>query len=353
MQRQRRRAEARLRERMIAGSVTASAMLLMVAVVLAVALRGAGTPSVAPPEDTNPTGRETPSGKFGTVPGIRPGPTATITPTPTPAIAPPRGTIAYERGGTIYLLVIGGQERALVPAGQQPKLAPDGGRIVYIGRTAQGAGQLLVADTRTRAVSLVTDKAPSPALPAWSPDGGRIAFRAAAGETTEIFTVNADGTNLQQVTRAATKAEGATQPAWTADGRSLLYKNQADGAFYRVPAAGGAPVRLRPADGTQYDIAASPDGALLAFTQRRPQETDFSLVITDPSGGNERLITALPSISAAEQLGGIAWSPDSRSVLVASGGSFRLEAYDVRTGRPSAVIAYGVWPSWVAAEIAA
>ncbi len=348
-----RREEGQLRRRMIVGSVTGAAMLLLIAAVLAIALRGAGTPSVAPPQDTNPTGRETPSGKFGTVPGVNPGPAATITPTPTPAFPVPRGTIAYERGGTIYLLVIGGTERPLVPSGQQPKLSPDGGRIVYIGRTAQGASQIFTVETRTRAVALVTAAAQAPALPVWSPDGARIAFRAAAGETTEIYIMNADGTNLQQITRAATKAEGATQPAWTADGKGILYKNQGDGAFYRVPAAGGAPTRIHAANGTQFDIAASPDGALLAFVQRRPQETDYALFVMDPSGANERLVAVLPSISAAEQLGGIAWAPDSRSVLVANGGSFREEVYDLRTGRATAAVAYGVWPSWIAAEIAA
>lgn len=328
-------------------------MLGMIGVVLAIVLFDRSGPSVAPPQDTNPTGRETPTtSKFGTFPGFNPGPSPTPAIPPTPTISPPRGTLAYERGGTIYLLVLGGQERTLIPAGQQPRLAPDGGRVVYVGRTAGGVNQLLTVDTRTRAVSLVSDKPSDPALPTWSPDGQRIAFRANVGETTEIFTVNADGTNLQQITHAATKTENATQPAWTADGMAILYKNQGDGAFYRAPAAGGPPTRLHPTDGEQYDLSASPDGKLLAFTQRRPQETDFGLYVMNPDGSNERLIAVLPDITAAEQLAGLAWAPNSSAVLTASGGAFRQEVYDLKTGRATAAVAYGAWPSWVSAEIA-
>jgi Tol biopolymer transport system component len=171
------------------------------------------------------------------------------------------------------------------------------------------------------------------------------------GATTEIFTINADGTGLQQITHAATQTENATQPAWTADGMSILYKNQGDGAFYRAPAVGGAPTRIHTTDGEQYDLAASPDGKQLAFTQRRPQEADFGLYVMNPDGSNERLIAVLPAVTAAEQLGGLAWAPSSAAVLTSSGSAFRDEIYDLRTGLPTNAVAYGAWPSWIAAEV--
>ena len=164
--------------------------------------------------------------------------------------------------------MLGGQERTLVPAGMQPKIAPDGTRVVYIGRAGGADNSVLLVDTRTHALSLVTDKARDPALPVWSPDGQRIAFRAAVDGRTEIFVVNADGTGLQQVTHGQTPTDAATQPAWAAGGGALYFKNQGDGAFYRIPAAGGAPARIHAANGEQYDLTPSPDGASLAFTQR-------------------------------------------------------------------------------------
>jgi len=334
--------------RLIVAGVTGLAMLLMISLVLGITLRGRGGLPTAPRQDINPTGRETARNGFPNFPTV---PTATPGPSPTPLPAPPRGTIVYERGGTIYLLVLGGQERTLVPAGTQPKIAPDGSRVVYVGRVGSTANQLLVVNTRTRQISLVTDQTRDPALPVWSPNGQRIAFRAAANGRTEIFTIGADGTNLQQVTRGQAATDMATQPAWAADGTAIYYKNQGDGAFYRIPAAGGTPTRIRAANGQQYDLTPSPDGKSLAFTARAPDDQEFGLYTANTDGTNARRVATLPTITAPEQLGGLAWSPLGDAILVASGGSFREEVYDLKTARPTTAVAYGAWPSWIASEI--
>lgn len=334
--------------RLIVAGVTGLAMLLMIVLVLGITLRGRDGTLVAPPQDINPTGRETPRNGFPAFPTI---PTATPGPSPTPLPAPPRGTIVYERSGTIYLLVLGTPERTLVPAGNQPKIAPDGSRVVYIGRVGSADNQLLVVDTRSRQVSRITDKARDPALPVWSPDGQRVAFRAAVNGTTEIFTINADGTNLQQITHGQTETDRATQPSWAADGTAVYYKNQGDGAFYRMPVVGGMPTRIRAPSGEQYDLTPSPDGKMLAFTQRGSNEQEFALTTMNADGTSERRIATLPTITAPEQLGGLAWSPTGNAILVSSGGSFREEVYDLKTARPTTAVAYGTWPSWIAAEI--
>jgi len=308
--------------------------------------------SVAPTQDVNPTGRDARPPPDGTrtvearAPDSRP-PASSATPAP----APPRGTLVYERGGTIYLLVLGGTERALVPSGQYPRLSPDGSQIVYVGQVGGSPPQLLAVNTRTRQIAAITDKATNPALPVWAPDGRSVAFRADVGETSELFTVEVNGNNVRQITRAPAAMERATQPAWSADGKSLLYKNTGDGAFYRVPLAGGPPERVRAAMGEQFDLTPSPDGTALAFTARAEGEREFALYVADAGGRNERKVATLPAVTASEQLGALAWSPDSRTVLVASGGSFGQEVYDLRTGRSAAVLTYGAWPSWVAAEI--
>ncbi len=337
--------------RVIVASVTGLAMVVMIGAVLTLTLRDRGALPAAPKQDTNPTGRETPRNGFPVFPNV-PSPTNGTPPTPTPI--PPHGTLVYERGGTIYLLVLGRQERTLVPAGVQPKIAPDGAHVVYIGRAGAADNQVLLVDTRTRQISVLTGAARDPALPVWSPDGRRIAFRALAGDRTEIFAINVDGTNLQQVTQGPTKDDAATEPLWTADGTAIYYKDQGDGAFYRVPVAGGAPTRIHATTGEQYDLALGPGGGTLAFTQRGKDDSEFGLYLMNADGTNERRIATLLTITAAQQLGGLAWSPDGTAVLVSSGGAFRQEIYDVTRNRPTTTaIAYGAWPSWIAAEITA
>lgn len=341
--------------RAVGVGVVALAMLVVVGSVGAVVFWGRSASSVAPPQDTNPTGRGSTArgGNFGFLTPTANVATEMPVSTSTPAPAPPRGTIVYERDGTIYLLVLGGQERVLVPSGQQPKLSPDGTRVVYIGRTGGANGQLLLVTTQTRQISVLSDKAKDPALPSWSPDGRTVAFRALAGVTPEVFTIAMDGSHLSQVTQSADLTTGATQPVWSKDGAALLYKNGADGGFYRIPVGGGAPERIHATNGQQYDLAVSPDGKMLAFTQKRADDNEFGVYVMDASGANERKIAPLPSVTAPQQLGALAWAPNGASVLVASGGAFQQEVFDLKTGKASAPVAYGAWPSWIAAEIAA
>ena len=58
-------------------------------------------------------------------------------------------------------------------------------------------------------------------LPAWSPDGEKIAFvRIAPIGNKDIYVVNADGTNVVRLTTAPS-FEGT--PAWSPDGRTIAF----------------------------------------------------------------------------------------------------------------------------------
>ena len=61
--------------------------------------------------------------------------------------------------------------------------------------------------------------------PAWSPDGRQIAFESNLDGDCEIFVMNADGTNVRQLTHNTLWDEG---PAWSPDGTKFAFSSGAD-----------------------------------------------------------------------------------------------------------------------------
>jgi Tol biopolymer transport system component len=126
----------------------------------------------------------------------------------------------------------------------------------------------------------VTDAAGAPAFnlePDWSPDGTRIAFRSGSGATAEIYIVNADGTELTQLTDNPFKDYA---PVWSPDGSTIAFaSNRNDPNFatcvglftgcnndiFVMPATGGPPVQITVDSGSDHFPQFSPDGESIAY----------------------------------------------------------------------------------------
>ena len=64
--------------------------------------------------------------------------------------------------------------------------------------------------------------------PSWSPDGSRIAYVSIRTGTTNISTVNVDGSGIKKITD---RPPADTQPAWSPDGQHVMFVSKADGDF--------------------------------------------------------------------------------------------------------------------------
>ena len=104
--------------------------------------------------------------------------------------------------------------------------------------------------------------------PDWSPDGTKIAF-VSDREGRDIYVMNADGTNVVKITRFE---YSVSDPAWSPDGTKI--------AFIRSDIRTGSDIYVMNADGTNVvkitrfgyivsDPAWSPDGTKIAFTRPR------------------------------------------------------------------------------------
>lgn len=102
---------------------------------------------------------------------------------------------------------------------QTPRISPDGTRIVF--STMQRLWVQTLPQGKPR--RLAPDLSVGQYAPVWSPDGQRIAF-VTFDETkpAEIYTVRADGTDLQRVTPDSTASYYAAAE-YTPDGQSLVY----------------------------------------------------------------------------------------------------------------------------------
>ena len=99
--------------------------------------------------------------------------------------------------------------------------------------------------------------------PAIAPDGQRLAFSVQAGERTQLYVMNGDGTGTRRV---AEELDVRGAPAWSPDGRWLAISANRNGEphLLKIPVDGGSPVPL--VTGYSTDPAWSPSGQFLVYS---------------------------------------------------------------------------------------
>jgi len=136
---------------------------------------------------------------------------------------------------------------------------------------------------------------------------GPIVFASDRDGNSQIFVINADGSNQ---TRLTTNPASDTEPAFSPDGTRIAFTSNRDGnsEIYVMNADGGNQTRLRLINtGYALDPAFSPDGTRIAFTSNNPDGT-LGIYVMKTDGSNQTLLTTnLLQQSAYKP----AFSPDS------------------------------------------
>ncbi len=135
------------------------------------------------------------------------------------------------------------------------------------------------------------------ATPHFSPDGERIAFSSSRSGDVEIWVCDADGTNLQQLTKIGV----AGSPRWSPDGTSIAFDSIVDGNpdVYVVNANGGQPRRITTDEAVDVVPSFSRDGKWIYFASLRTGEFQVWKIASGPAG-----------------------EPDATPVQVTTGGGF-------------------------------
>ena len=217
------------------------------------------------------------------------------------------GRIAFEssQSGTsqIYTMDPDGSNvvRLTNSAGEDhaPSWSPNGAIVVFDRTTDAGADMYSINADGTGERRLTTTAVAS--VGTWSPDGSRIAFTQSNGPNgqMDIFTMNADGSNVVNVTNALLASED--KPSWSPNGARLAFMSNRDSAslgtyfqIYTMDAAGGGAVRVSSEPLDAELPSWSPDGTKLLFTSLFA--TGMSLVVTNVDGsGRSEIASGLAS----------------------------------------------------------
>ncbi len=135
----------------------------------------------------------------------------------------------------------------------------------------------------------LTDSAGANFLPAWSPDGKRIAFMSTRTGVPEIWVMNADGGKQRQITLGG----GTSIPSWHPSGEQIACVSH--GQIWLIDADGGNPRQLTGV-GRNHVPSFSPDGERISFW--RGDQRGYGQIWTMKADGTDQKQLTQPRVDA-------------------------------------------------------
>jgi TolB protein len=193
----------------------------------------------------------------------------------------------------------GSNVKLLVNHGVTPAWSPNGRLIAYTMNYAiwvVDVNKALKGDLSTAHVLVRPhDELGQAEYPVWSPDGKRLLFNGLRNGSFDIWTVEADGSGLRDLTPQPSLEYSAS---WSPDGSRVVFgsnrgsESEEGGHIFAVDVETRRIRRLTADPGGDYAPAWSPDGRWIAFNSTRDGNTE--IYIMRPDGTGQRRLTTDP-----------------------------------------------------------
>jgi serine/threonine-protein kinase len=225
----------------------------------------------------------------------------------------------FGEGGDIWIVdVESGREQLLIARAFSPAFSPDGGQLAFDADWA-GPHRIWITDSGGRnPLQLTTDSSEAAVhtSPRWSPDGKRIVFRRIRQTNADIMTVDLATKSASHITDDNVPD---LNPVWSPSGRWIYFSSSRGGGMniWRIPVASagtptGAAEQLTTGAGDDLDLDIAPDGSRLVFSVLGLNSDLWRLPLDPATGrptGDPQPVIATTRVESRG-----AWSPDGRTI---------------------------------------
>jgi TolB protein len=213
----------------------------------------------------------------------------------------------------IYIMDVDGEENQRITRDSSldlgPAWSPDGGRLAYASYK-KGNPEIYVAELGSGNVKQITRNGNSNITPGWYVDGKTIYYAQSLNESTELFAAEVGTAKSRQVSSAG----GINiAPRFSKDGSTMIYSSTRAGRLhvYREPVGGGGAQRLTFVGVHNDSPDISPDGSKIVFCGQ--DLGTFDIFTMNSDGTNIQRLTIESGSNEHPR-----WSPDGRYIVFSS-----------------------------------